>query len=162
MSFLSDESRRWLSLIGELDSAAVAHPESPPAALDRIRAIRMLVAELEKDSATLKAVREARAAGISWDDIAEAAGLGAPAAKWRWSGTDAEIAMRHEAGRKRSTRPSSVPTDLPGLSVSEAAVKLGVSAQAIYLRVTRGTLRAETVTLPDGRAYKRVFPDEAE
>ena len=53
-----------------------------------------------------------------------------------------------------------MPKDLPGLSVSEAAKKLGVSAQAIYLRITRGTLRAETVTLADGRTYKRVFPDE--
>jgi transposase-like protein len=146
--------------VSELDAAAVASPQSPPAALDRIRSVRMLAAELEKDSATLHAVREARASGISWEQIAQAAGLGAAAAKWRWHGTDAEIAERHEAGRKRSARPSSVPTDLPGMSVSEAASKLGVSAQAVYLRVSRGQLRAETVSLPDGRTYKRVFPDE--
>jgi len=35
-----------------------------------------------------------------------------------------------------------------------------VTPQAIYQRVTRGLLRAETVRLPDGRTYKRVFPDE--
>jgi hypothetical protein len=45
------------------------------------------------------------------------------------------------------------------MSVAEAAKHLGVTAQAIYLRVTRGSLRAETVTLPDGRSYKRVFPE---
>jgi hypothetical protein len=108
----------------------------------------------------LHAVREALEAGSGWDDIAAAAGLKPAAAKWHWQGTDAEIAERHEAGRKRSARPSSVPTDLPGLSVAEAAAQLGVSAQAIYLRVTRGALRAETIELPDGRSYKRVFPDE--
>jgi DNA-directed RNA polymerase specialized sigma24 family protein len=161
VSFLSDESRAWLDRVAELDAAAAASPQSPPPALDRIRAVRMLAAELERDAATLQAVREARASGLTWEDIADAAGLGAAAAKWRWHGTDAEIAERHEAGRKRSARPSSVPTDLPGMSVSEAAKKLGVSAQAVYLRVSRGVLRAETVTLPDGRTYKRVFPDEA-
>ena len=33
-----------------------------------------------------------------------------------------------------------------------------MSAQAIYLQVRRGTLVSRTVTLPDGRSYKRVFP----
>ena len=160
MSFLSDESREWLARVAELDVAAAASPESPPPALERIRSVRMLTAALEKDAATLHAVREARASGITWEDVASAAGLGAAAAKWRWHGTDAEIHERHEAGRKRSSRPSSVPTDLPGMSVSEAATKLGVSPQAIYLRISRGLLRAETTTLPDGRTYKRVFPDE--
>ena len=89
--------------------------------------------------------------------IADAAGLKAAAAKWRWQGTDAEIAARADAGRKRGARPSSVPTDLPGLSVAEAAARLGVSAQAVYLRVGRGRLGSQTVTLPDGRSYKRVF-----
>jgi hypothetical protein len=35
-----------------------------------------------------------------------------------------------------------------------------VTAQAVYLRVSRGQLRAETVTLPDGRSYKRVFLED--
>lgn len=160
MSFLSEPSRRALRRVAELEAATARAPQAPPDPLERIRGIRVLQAELEKDAATLHAVREARASGVAWEEIADAAGLGAAAAKWRWHGTDAEIAERHEAGRKRSARPSSVPTDLPGLSVSEAATKLGVSAQAIYLRITRGTLRAETVTLADGRTYKRVFPDE--
>ncbi|MET1051152.1 MAG: hypothetical protein ABWX65_00795 [Mycetocola sp.] len=130
-----------------------------PDAIDRLRAIRGLLTELEQDPATLQAVRDAVAAGSDWDEVAGAAGLKPAAAKWRWQGTDAEIAERHEAGRKRSARPSSVPTDLPGLSVAEAAKHLGVSAQAVYLRITRGTLTAETVQLGDGRSYKRVFID---
>jgi hypothetical protein len=129
-------------------------------ALQRLRDIRALLVALDQDPATLLAVREALDAGAGWDEIAAAAGLKPAAAKWRWQGTDTEIAERHEAGRKRSARPSSVPTDLPGLSVAEAAAQLGVSAQAIYLRVTRGTLRAETIELSDGRSYKRVFPDD--
>lgn len=152
--FLSEPARAALARLAELESA----PEAPP--LERMRGIRSLIAALDADPATLQAVRDALAAGETWDAVADAAGIKAPAAKWRWQGTDAEIAARQEAGRKRSVRPSSRPTDLPGLSVAEAAEKLGVSAQAVYLQVSRGKLRAETVQLPDGRSYKRVFPND--
>lgn len=157
MPYLSPASRAALSRVVDGDSAA-----TPPDALSRLRDIRSLLAELEKDPATLEAVREAITGGASWESVADAAGLKPSAAKWRWLGTDEEIAERHEAGRKRAARPSSVPTDLPGLSVSEAASRLGVTAQAIYLRVSRGSLRAETVELADGRKYKRVFLDNDE
>lgn len=155
MPYLSTSSRAALErvLAGDL--------EDETDALQRLRDIRALLEALDSDPASLQAVRDALDGGAGWEEIATAAGLKPAAAKWRWQGTDAEIAERHEAGRKRAARPSSVPTDLPGLSVAEAAARLGVSAQAIYLRVTRGTLRAETVELPDGRSYKRVFPDEA-
>jgi len=151
MSHLSDETRAAIERLAAADAAGP---------LDRLAGIRSLIAALENDPATLAAVREAQDAGAGWDEIAEAAGLGLAAAKWRWQGTDAEIASRHEAGRKRAARPSSRPADLPGLSVSEAAAALGVTAQAIYLRVSRGQLRAETITLDDGRSYKRVFPED--
>ena len=153
--FLADPARAALARLTDGDRAEVS-----PNPLERLSAIRALITALEEDPATLDAVRDALAAGAEWEQIAAASGLKAAAAKWRWQGTDAEIASRHEAGRKRSARPSSVPTDLPGLSVAEAARRLGVSAQAIYLRVSRGTLRATTVQLPDGRSYKRVFPSE--
>ncbi len=93
-----------------------------------------------------------------WDEVADAAGLSPSAAKYRWAGDDDAIAERQEASRRRKRdRPSSVPTDLPGESVAEAAKRLGVTAQAIYQRVNRGQLEARTVELPDGREYKRVF-----
>ena len=125
--------------------------------LDRLAGIRNLIAALDHDAATLTAVREAVDAGASWDDIAGAAGLGLAAAKWRWQGSDAEIAARHEAGRKRAARPSAKPTNLPGMSVADAAKHFGISVQGVYQRVNRGLLRSETVTLDDGRTYKRVF-----
>jgi transposase-like protein len=156
VSYLSSTSRDALDRVIEGDNA-----KTGPDALSRLRDIRSLLAELEKDPATLTAVREALDSGSSWESIADAAGLKPSAAKWRWLGSDQEIAERHEAGRKRAVRPSSVPTDLPGLSVSEAATRLGVTAQAIYLRVSRGSLRAETVELGDGRKYKRVFLDDS-
>ena len=152
--FLADPARAALARLTDDDRA-----DATPDPLERLRAIRSLIAALEQDPAALDAVRDALAAGAGWDQIADASGLKPAAAKWRWQGSDDEIASRHEAGRKRSARPSSVPTDLPGLSVAEAARRLGVSAQAIYLRVSRGTLAASTVQLPDGRSYKRVFPD---
>jgi len=151
-SFLAPTTAVALERLLTLQTDAAGSP------LDRLRAIRSLQAALEHDPATLAAVRAALAADVSWDQIAEATGLKPPAAKWRWSGTDDEISSRLEAGRKRSVRPSSVPTDLPGLSVAEAAAERGVSAQAVYLQVRRGTLVSRTVTLPDGRSYKRVFP----
>src|SRR4051794_18028011 len=151
--FLSRETRAALARLLALDSDAASTP------FDRVAAMREASAALDADPAALRAVRAALEAGASWSDVAQAARLSPAASRWRWQGDDAEIAARHEAGRKRSERPSSRPADLPGLSVAEAARQLGVTAQAISLRVSRGQLRAETVTLPDGRSYKRVFPD---
>lgn len=156
--FLSAETRAALERVLAHDGAQIEDPADTGASapLERVRAIRTALAALEKDPALLAAIRQSAA---EWDQIAIAAGLSVAAAKWRWQGTDDEIAARHESGRKRSVRPSSVPIGLPGLSVADAAAKLGVTAQAIYLRVTRGQLSSETVTLPDGRSYKRVFVD---
>ncbi|MET0853902.1 MAG: hypothetical protein ABWY30_04680, partial [Microterricola sp.] len=160
IAFLAPDTRAALELLLSRDTASEAAPDAATAALGRLAAIRGLLATLEAEPATLAAVREAVAAGVSWDRVGEAAGLSPAAAKARWQGSDEEIAARHEAGRKRSARPSAKPTDLPGLSVAEAAEKLGVSVQAIYLRVSRGQLEAQTVELPDGRRYKRVFPSD--
>ena len=164
MSFLSAETARALAELVGLDAlhGDVSDDETDASPLERLRGIRLLVAALEADPASLAAVREALGAGRTWDEIADAAGLSASAAKYRWAGDDDEIETRQEASRKRKReRPSSAPTELPGLSVSEAAAKLGVTPQAIYQRVTRGLLRAETVELADGRKYKRVFlPEE--
>ena len=152
MTTLGPETAAALLRLATLDADDATDP------LEMLRAIRLVQSALEADAATLASVRAAIAAGASWDDVADAAGLKAAAARWRWLGTDEEIAARLAAGRKRSARPSSVPTDLPGLSVAEAAAQLGVTASAIYLKVTRGTLESREVTLPDGRTYKRVFP----
>ena len=146
MTFLSGESRRALE--------ALAHATDP---LDRLTAVRQASAALDQEPALLQGVRDSLDAGASWERIADAAGLGVSAAKWRWQGTDDQIAARLAAGRKRSARPSSVPTELPGQSVADAARTLGVTAQAVYLRISRGTLQATTVTLDDGRSYKRVL-----
>lgn len=164
MGFLSAAAARALAELMALDAldaeGAAGTTDATP--LDRLRGIRSLVIALEADPASLAAVREAVDAGASWDDIADAAGLSPSAAKYRWAGDDEAIAARHEASRKRKRdRPSSVPTDLPGLSVSEAARRLGVTPQAVYQRVNRGLLEARTVELPDGRTYKRVFLPEA-
>jgi hypothetical protein len=149
--FLSPSTVAAMTELAALD----ADPGSAP--LARLRALRRLQTAVDADPAALASVRAAETAGAGWSEIAEAAGLGAAAAKWRWQGTDDEIAARHDAGRKRAARPSSVPTDLPGLSVAEAAAQLGVTAQAIYLKVSRGTLASRTIELADGRKYKRVF-----
>ena len=148
--FLSRASRDALERLLADDDASV-----PP--LTRVSDIRSLLGLIEAEPAVLQGVREALSAGATWEEIAAAAQLKPAAAKWRWQGTDEEIAARLEAGRKRSARPSSVPMDLPGYSVADAAHKLGVTPQAVYLQISRGKLEAQTVTLPDGRSYKRVM-----
>ena len=161
MGFLSAVAAKALAELMALDAdGTTGATDATP--LDRLRGIRSLVIALEADPASLAAVRDAVDAGATWDDVADAAGLSPSAAKYRWSGDDEAIAARHEASRKRKReRPSSVPTDLPGLSVSEAARRIGVTPQAIYQRINRGLLEARTVELPDGRTYKRVFLPEA-
>lgn len=151
--FLSPASRESLARLTALDDQPATDP------LEMVRGIRSAIADLDADPATLRAIRAAIAVGATWDEIAAAAGLKAAAAKWRWQGSDEEITARHEAGRKRSARPSSVPTDLPGYSVADAARTLGVTPQAIYLRLRRGTLAGQVVELDDGRSYQRVFLD---
>ena len=146
MTSLSSESEHALGLLSR-----AAEP------LERLRALRLLAVAIDRDPAILRNVRAALDAGVGWERIADAAGLGLAAAKWRWQGTDEQIAARLVAGRKRSARPSSIPTGLPGQSVADAARTLGVTAQAVYLRISRGTLEATTVTLDDGRSYKRVL-----
>ncbi|TFB50335.1 hypothetical protein [Cryobacterium tagatosivorans] len=149
-----------VQLDAQVDAQLDADADTGSAPLERLRAIRTLLDALETDPATLAGVRAALEGGSTWEEVANAAGLKPAAAKWRWQGTDEEIAARQEAGRKRSARPSSVPTDLPGLSVAEAAAQLGITPQAVYLQVSRGKLASRTVELPDGRSYKRVFPGE--
>lgn len=163
MPFLSAESARALAALAALDASADGGSGGAHVTpLERLRGIRSLIAALEADPASLAAVREALDAGETWERIADAAGLSPSAAKYRWAGDDETIAARQEASRRRKRdRPSSAPTELPGLGVAEAAQRLGVTPQAIYQRVNRGLLHAETVELPDGRKYKRVFlPDE--
>lgn len=153
MPFLSADAANALARLVLLEAG-----EEDAAPLERLGGIRALVIALDAEPAALAAVREALDAGATWDEVADAAGLSPSAAKYRWAGDDDAIGQRQEASRKRKReRPSSVPTDLPGLSVSEAAKRLGVTPQAIYQRVNRGLLEATTVELPDGRRYKRVL-----
>lgn len=152
MGFLSPPTRAALERLLALDAEDAA-----AGSLERLTALRETASALEAEPSLLAVARAALHAGATWTAVAEAARLSPAAARWRWQGSDAEIAARFEAGRKRSERPSTKPSDLPGLSVAEAARQLGVTAQAIYLRISRGQLRAETVTVPDGRSYKRVF-----
>src|SRR5680860_284890 len=124
--FLAPTTSAALARLAELDRDATSAP------IDRLQGIRALHAALDSDPATLASARAALDQGATWEQVAAAAGLKPAAAKWRWQGTDEEIAARMEAGRKRSARPSSVPTDLPGLSVAEAAAKLRITPAAVY------------------------------
>jgi len=100
-------------------AAALAALASADAPLERLAAIRTAIAALEADPATLQAVRDARADGADWGTVAEAAGLGTAAAKWRWQGTDADAASGSARrpsifgcpAASSAPRPSNSPTD---------------------------------------------------
>jgi hypothetical protein len=100
MPYLSELSREALRRVKLGDESEIL-----PEPLERLAGLRSLVSELEQDEAVRAAVREALAAGSTWEKIATAAGLKPAAAKWRWQGSDDEIFERHESGRKRSARP---------------------------------------------------------
>jgi hypothetical protein len=164
---LTPETRTALQQLLEADSRS---PEDPVAL---IRALGAATSRLSADE-TLQAVMTAEkvmaAAGVSkqatWQKIGESLGITAAAARDRYSGKaqdldgrKAEIARRREQTRKRARLAvrSIKPTSLPGLSAREYADTVGLSRMQVYRLLDAGTLQGETVTLDDGRSYRRVL-----
>lgn len=129
---------------------------SPRESLSRVsaRASRLKeVEDLHRESAAelSRAMYDARHDGYSWTEIAIAAGLDSP----KTARSRAERAMdtaslspsvRWRRERGRAPRPREEP---PGVSVTEAAERLGVARRTVYNRISRGEL--ETTTDEAGR-----------
>ena len=99
----------------------------------------------------LKAYRD----GLSWAEVAKAAGLrtgNQARMRAERAMSDAEIAP----SRRRAGAPASRPAP-PGISVAEAAERLGVAQSTVYERVDRGEINATTDAL--GRT-RILFDDE--
>ena len=105
------------------------------------------------------ALNEARDVGLTWVEIASAAGLGSPAnARFRAQRgrrpEDQTASFRWRAEHGRTPRPPVEPS--PGMSVTEAAEQHGVSRQTIYEWLKSGRLRG----VKDARGRTRVLPEQ--
>lgn len=111
-------------------------------------AATLRTAEAERDAARLtfaRALTLAHASGMTWTAVAEAAGLeSAENARTKArEGRDVLTAALRRQLAAANTRPEPLPekTTDPGLSVSEAAARLGVTRQTVYNRIQAGVLR---------------------
>lgn len=125
--------------------------------LDQL-ALRMR-AEKEAADATWELIDAAHQAGCSWPEIGAALGITPEQARWRWryGKGDAAPSIRKKKGDKTAA-PRPAKGSGPGLSVAEAAEKLGRSKALVYRQIADGTLES---TL-DSAGYKRVLLDEDE
>src|SRR5690606_7681238 len=99
-----------------------------------------------------RGLNTAHDAGLTWNEVAAAAGLGSGQnARFRAQrglpADEQNPSFRWRAERGREPRPPRPPA--PGISVTEAARKYGVSRQTIYARIADGRLAATTDA--DGR-----------
>jgi excisionase family DNA binding protein len=93
-----------------------------------------------------EALLAAHQGGFTWSEVARAADLGsaetARIRAYRAKETeDLPPALRWRRERGSASRPTSSP---PGVSVTDAAKKLGVSRKTVYARVRSGKLAATT------------------
>lgn len=118
------------------------------------------VEELHRTSAAdlSQAMYDARQDGHTWTEIAMAAGLDSPKtarsrAERSMDAADLSPSVRWRRERGRAPRPKVTP---PGLSVTEAAERLGVTRRTVYNRIANGKLT--TTTDQSGRT--RVILDD--
>lgn len=128
-----DDSGRSGQLIGNVSDAARRLREAE----DRHRSSATLLAE---------ALLAAHDGGFTWAEIARAADLGsAETARIRAyrARDDEEVPPSLRWRRQRGSAPRATP-DVPGVSITEAAKRLGVSRQTVYVWLRSGKLNATT------------------
>ena len=140
-------------------------PKDPRASesLSRVSAKAARLSEVEdlhrQSAAELsQAMFVARQEGYTWTAIAIAAGLDSPKtarsrAERAMDPSDLSPSVRWRHQRGRAPRPKETP---PGLSVTEAAERLGVTRRTVYNRIAKGDLQTAT----DAAGRTRVLLDE--
>ncbi len=103
---------------------------------------------MHRRSATLlaEALLAAHEGGFTWAEIARAADLGsAETARIRAyrARDDEEVPPSLRWRRQRGSAPRSTP-EVPGVSITEAAKRLGISRQTVYVWLRSGKLNATT------------------
>lgn len=136
--------------------AQVAHPDAPEPARQVLAArdLRDILEEVYLDAGAA-----AHDAGMSWAAIAAALGLsGAGSAHFLFGDGRQE---RLDKLRQRTARAKvDPPPHVPGISVDEAAARLGVSPATLRRRIASGHIKATLVESPGGRT--RWVVDEAD
>lgn len=97
--------------------------------------------------ATAKAIRDAHAAGLTWPQLGqELGGISASAARWRSYADEPppSVVSRRTDGQP----PAKFSLGGPGVGVSEASRRLGVSRQWVYELIARGELKTIEGTKP--------------
>lgn len=106
------------------------------------------------------ALNDAHDVGLTWAEIASAAGLSSPQnARFRAQRgrrpEEQTVWFRWRAEHGRTSRPPVEPA--PGMSVTQAAERYGVSRQTIYEWLKSGRLQGTK----DARGRTRVLPDDS-
>ena len=128
--------------MSRIESAAQRYERS----LERLRAD-----ELAYDQALLDAYRE----GVTWSEIAQAAGLKS-ANQARLRAMRARDVDERPPSRRPGRDVNAGQRPLPGMSADEAAKELGISPPTVYRSIDRGELTA----IPDAQGRTRVLRDE--
>lgn len=114
-----------------------------PAILARLRATVHIREDMA--AAVTRVVQEARSGGHTWEEIAHATGLASPqAAHWRFGANRADqlgLLRKRTSGRTAPPGP-----ELPGITTTEAARRLGVDQRTVRARIERGELHGMQVT----------------
>lgn len=105
-----------------------------------------------------EALLAARESGSTWTRLTEVAGLNSPATTRMRAqrAKDVEDLSPSLRWRVEFGSPRRQHMEKPGISISEAARRMGISRNTVYARIKRGQL--ESVT--DGAGHPRVLLDE--
>lgn len=112
----------------------------------------------EASAALARAMYDAHKSGHTWSEIASGAGLASPhTARTRTrqvlDPSELTPSERWRQERGLAPRPKTAP---PGVSISEAARRLGVTRNTVYARIRNGKLRTAT----DEAGRPRVLLDD--
>lgn len=140
-----DPRQKLLGLVGKATT-----DDDPIAALETLRRAEHIQADVAR-----WLMVQARKAGVTWQDIAQA---------YSWS-TSAAHELVHtppadRAERKRRSLAESrtrLKDDMPGIGVAAAAKKLGVTRHKIYAMVDHGELEWTKETTANGYTVLRIL-----
>lgn len=139
-----------------------ARPETRDAlaALREVRkrqdTLRQKLADL--DVVELEAAHAARDAGASWRELALAAGLAKFSSAQRRYDAGSIEERRAQVAASKIPGAKAAPDPLPGVSLAEAATRLGITVSQVRTRADRGELSTVTATYR-GREVRRVILD---
>lgn len=133
-----------LRAIDAVAAERAATDPSAPASVHRLAVIAQVRGGI--DALAREVGMQAREDGATWSELARVLGYrSAAGAQTYLDPSVRQAAARRDAQRDRGDYTPPQRPSLPGVGVSEAARRLGVSRRTVYSRIERGELIAETV-----------------